>query len=290
MKTAAKKNEVIADVKEKGEEVVYSPLMETLARLGFGARGLIYFMMGLVAIRVAMGSAGGAVDQQGALAAVAAEPFGRILLWIVLIGLVGYTLWGLIRVVFDPLHLGKDAKGIAQRLWFFTSAFSYGSLIFPVFRLLSGSGGGPQNGHQTAQTQKSVAPLLSDSAGQWLVGLIGLGALGVGFGQIYQGFSRKFDKQFEFYEMTARQRKWVGRLGRVGTVARGITFVLMGVFLALAAVRADPSQAQGIDGALMKLAQLPYGPWLLGIVAAGLIAFGIYSMSGVIWFRLKRAR
>ena len=83
---------------------------------------------------------------------------------------------------------------------------------------------------------------------------------------------------------------WIRRLGRFGTVARGITFGLIGIFLMISAVRADPSQAQGIDGALLKLAQLPYGPWLLGVVAVGLMAFGIYSMTGALWFRLERKR
>ena len=290
MKSTMHGDEIYSEVKETGEEVAYSPLMETLARIGFGARGLIYFVMGVIDVQVATGAAHAPADQQGALAAISAQPVGKILLLIVLVGLVGYTLWGLIRVIFDPLHLGKDAKGFVQRLWFLTSAFTYGSLIFPTYNLLNGSGGSAQNGQQTAQTQQSVTPLLSSTGGQWLVGILGLISLGIGFGQVFQGLSRKFDKQFELYRLNPRQRVWIRRLGRFGTVARGITFGLIGAFLIISAVRADPSQAQGIDGALLKLAQLPYGPWLLGIVAVGLIAFGIYSMSGVLWFRLDRER
>ena len=283
-------DEVIEDVKETSEEIAYSPLMETLARIGFGARGLIYFVMGIIDVQVAIGAGHVPADQQGALAAISAQPVGRILLWIVLVGLAGYSLWGLIRVIFDPLHLGNDAKGIAQRLWYLTSAFSYSSLILPTYNLLSGGGQAAQNGHQTAQTQKSVAPLLSSTGGQWFVGILGLISLGIGFGQIFIGLSRKFDKQFEFYRLTPRQRVWIRRLGRFGTVARGITFGLIGAFLIISAMRADPSQAQGIDGALLKLAQLPYGPWMLGVVAIGLIAFGIYSMTGALWFRFERRR
>lgn len=282
---------VLENVKIEGErsarEAAFSPLVETLTRIGFGARGLLYFVMGLIAVQVVLGGSGTTADKQGALAAIGAQPVGRVLLWIVLVGLVGYSLWGIIRALFDPLHVGKDWSGIVQRAGFLISAVSYGSLILPTYGLLTGGGQRAQNGAQTAQTQSFVSSLMATSSGRWIVAFVGVVIIGVGLAHIYKGLSRRFDKQFQLYDLSYHRATWIRRLGRVGTAARGFVFGLVGAFLAVAAYQANPSQAQGINGALLKLLALPYGPWLLGVVAVGLIAFGIYSMTGALWIRFK---
>ena len=105
---------------------------------------------------------------------------------------------------------------------------------------------------------------------------------------VAQGLRGDFDRVLEPYALNSNQRTWLERLGRFGIAARGVVYALVGVFLFLAAYRHDPSQAQGINGVLAALLQQPYGPWLLGIVALGLIAFGIYSAASGIWLRYKR--
>lgn len=292
MKTSVSGANVINEVKQEGEraakKAAYSPFVELLARLGFGVRGLIYLLMGVFAVQVALGSRGAPADQPGALAVIGAQPAGRILLIIVLIGLAGYSLWGVIRAVFDPLHLGSDAKGLVQRLWFFISAGMYASLIVPTYGYLTGGAKAAYNGQQTDQTRQSVSTIMSLPWGRWAVGGVGIIVIGVGLAQIYQGFSRQFDKQFQLYDLNYRQSVWIKRIGRFGTAARGVVFAMTGVFLALAAYQANPEKAQGIDGALLALARQPYGFLLLGVVAVGLIAFGIYSLTGAAWFRLRR--
>lgn len=129
---------------------------------------------------------------------------------------------------------------------------------------------------------------MSTPWGRWAVGIVEVIVIVAGLAQIYQGFSRKFDKQFQPYALNYQQKVWIKRIGRFGTSARGLVFAMTGVFLALAAYQANPGKAQGIDGALLALARQPYGAWLLGVVAVGLIAFGIYSMTGAAWFRLRR--
>jgi hypothetical protein len=102
------------------------------------------------------------------------------------------------------------------------------------------------------------------------------------------GIESKFEKQFKTYALTAENYRIAIQMGRFGTIARGIVFALVGFFFFLAAYTASPGRAQGINGALDYLARQPYGLWLMGIVAAGLIAFGIYSLMTAAWFRFKQ--
>ncbi len=278
----------IEEGKEAAKKAAKSPLTESLVRVGFGARGFIYFLMGLIAFEVAYGARSAPEDQKGALQMFAAQPIGRILLILVMIGLVGYSLWGLIRIFLDPLKIGDDPKGIMQRLWYFSSVASYGSLIIPTYGLITRTHVKGQNSSQTEETQKSVSTILSWPWGQWLVGIVGIIGIGIGIGQIYEGLRPKFDKQFQLYDLTPKQAHWLKRVGRIGTVARGVVFGLVGVFLVVAAYYADAEKAKGIDGALLELARQPYGIWLLGFVGLGLMAFGLYSFMGMFWFRMKK--
>jgi hypothetical protein len=276
---------VKTDVKRAGRKAAYSPLIETMTRLGYGVRGLIYITMGLLALNVVFGKGGASIDQQSAIAAIGRQPAGLFLLWVVLIGLVSYSLWGVIRAVFDPLHKGQDLKGSLARVGFLFSAASYAILILPTYGFITGAGRTSQSG---AQTQQSMASIMSTTWGLWLIGLIGLVVIAVGLYQIYQGFKNSFDKQFQIYAMTAKEVKVATQLGRFGTATRGFIFALVGGLLVVAAYHSNSSQAIGIGAALTALMRQPYGIWLLGIVAVGLVAFGIYSMLSAVWFRTKR--
>jgi hypothetical protein len=292
MKTTVRSTNIIDKVQQDGEEEVrkaaFSPLVEILTRVGFGARGLIYLMMGVIAIQVAQGGRSTPADQQGVLAAIGEQPLGNIFLIIIMIGLAGYALWSVIRAIFDPLHLGSDLKGLLQRMWFFVSAATYGSLIWPTYNYLTDAAQPAHNGAQTAQTRQFAFTVMMAPWGRWVVGIIGVFVIGVGLAQVYQGFSRKFDKQFQLYALDQRQAVWIERIGRIGTVARGLVFAITGVFLTLAAYYFSPEKARGIDGALIALLQQPYGSWLLSLVGLGLIAFGFYSINGAAWFRFKQ--
>lgn len=274
--------------KQEAKKIAYNPLMEVLARMGFAARGLLYFVMGLISLQVARGAAGAPADQQGALSAIATLPVGRILLIIMVVGLVGYSLWGLIRALFDPLQLGRDSSAIIQRLGYLVSAISYFSLVMPVVGLLSNSAPAARNGAQTAQIQQSASSLLTTSIGHLFLLLVGCTIIVVGLLQIYTGINRKFDKQFKMYKLDKDQSRIVKQIGRVGFVARGVVFAMMGILLFIATLQSNAGKAVGYDGALMALVRLPFGPWLLAVEALGLMAFGLYSMAGAAWFRLSR--
>jgi multidrug transporter EmrE-like cation transporter len=292
MGTNSKSQGAVAHLEQKGKQVAHdatvSPLMENLLRLGYLVRGLVYGVIGLMALQVVIGGGGALTDTQGAIAIMGGAAGGGILLYAVLVGLASYGLWGLVRAIVDPLHKGKDTKGIAERVGYAISGISYLLLALATYGLITGRATAVQNGSQTAQTQQTVGTLLSQPWGALLVMLIALIVMGVGLFQVNQGIQPQFHQQFTPYALNTRQRTWITRMGRFGMAARGLVFMLIGLFLFLAAYHHDPSRAQGIEGVLASLLQQPYGIWLLGIVALGLIAFGVYSALSGVWLRLKR--
>ncbi|MEP6985762.1 MAG: DUF1206 domain-containing protein [Chloroflexota bacterium] len=265
-----------------------SPIMEATMRLGYVVRGLVYGMIGLLALQVAAGVGGSLDDPQGAIAALGKTPLGSVVLYAILIGLVGYALWGFVRAITDPLHKGSDAKGIAVRVGYVVSGISYLLLALATYGLITGATSGARNGAQTTQTQQTAATILAKPWGPAAVAIAGIVVIVIGAIQVFQGINSTFDKQFDPYALTPHQRTWIDRLGRFGTAARGVVFAMIGLFLFTAGLNHNASQAQGIDGVLNALLHQPAGPWLLGVVALGLIAFGIYSgMSGIL-LRFKR--
>ena len=155
--------------RREGKKVAHatmtSPLVETLLRLGYIVRGLIYGVIGVLAFQVVAGGQGTLADPQGAIVALGQTPFGTIILYAVLIGLIGYSLWGVIRAVFDPLHKGTDLKGIVERFGFLISAISYGFLAYTTYGLITGKSSAAQNGAQGAQTQQATTSVLAQSWG-----------------------------------------------------------------------------------------------------------------------------
>jgi hypothetical protein len=271
-------------VQKAAKKVEYSPLLEALTRFGYGVRGLIYIVMGLLAVQITLGKGGALASPQGAIAAIGKQPAGRILLWVVLVGLISYSLWGVVRAVMDPLHKGYDAKGLIARAGFLASAFGYAILIIPTYGYITGASK-TANG---SQTQKFITTIMALPWGRWAIGILGLVVLLAGLYQIYQGVSAGFERQFHTYVLTPKEVTLVTGVGRFGTAARGVVLAIVGGLFGLAAYQADPSQQVGMDTALSTILHQPYGIWLLGIVALGLIAFGIYSMLCALWFRIRR--
>jgi hypothetical protein len=273
-----------ADAKKAAKDAAFSPLMERLARLGYGVKGFLYIAIGFISIAGALGKSSTPADQLGAIVAFSKLPYADLLLWIILIGLISYSAWGVIRAVLDPFHKGSDLKGLLARGGYLVSAVTYASFALPTYHMILGArGAAGANG-----TVQLVSKVMNMPMGRWIVGLIGVAAIAAGLYQIYTGYKMDFEKQFKPYALTAEQLRIAKQLGRFGTMARGLVFALVGFFVTLAAYQANASHAKGFDGALDYLAKQPYGIWLLGIVALGLIAFGIYSVMSAAWLKLKR--
>jgi fumarate reductase subunit D len=262
-----------------GEKVARSDGFEWLARAGFVARGLIYGIIGILAVKLAVGAGGKTTNQQGALRTIAEQPFGKVLLILVAIGLAGYALWRLIHALLG--HGPEDSDSTFDRIAAFGSGTVYAGLCAVAVEILLGSGGSG-----SGSAQKTTAGVFGWPAGTWLVGIAGAVLIGIGLYQGYRGLSKDFLKDSKTEQMSARVRHWIEWIGTVGHLARMVVFGLVGVFLIKAAVDFNPNKAVGLDGALAKLAHQSYGPFLLGLVAAGLVAFGLYSLSDARYRRI----
>jgi Domain of Unknown Function (DUF1206) len=261
-----------------GESFVQTRAFEWLSRAGFVARALVYGIIGILAFKVAIGHGGKLANQQGALHTIAKQPFGKLLLTFVAIGLGGYSLWRLVRAAIGHGPEGSDTG--FERLAALGSGVAYGLICVVAVNILLGSGGAH------AGAKQSAAGALGWPGGTWIVGIAGAVMIGVALYQGYRGISQKFLDDSKTEEMSRRVKLWIGRIGTFGHVARMVVFGLVGIFLVKAAIDYNPNKAVGIDGALAKLASNSYGPFLLGIVAAGLIAFGVYSLSDARYRRI----
>ena len=256
-----------------GEDVARSKHLERLARAGLVARGVVYGLIGILAIKVAFGSGGETTDQQGALKTIAGQPFGKVLLVLVAIGLAGYALWRLVRAAIGhgPETGEDDAK---DRISGVVSGIAYGALCFTAVKILIGS----SSSSSSSKTEKATGGVLDWPLGRYLVIVAGLVVLGVAVDQALKGIKQKFLEDSKTEQMSPGVDQAFTAVGVVGHLARAVVFALIGWFVVKAAIDYDPDKAVGLDQALAKLSSSALGPVVLGIVAAGLIAFACYSV------------
>jgi hypothetical protein len=236
-----------------------------LARTGLVAKGVSFGIVGLLAIKLALGDGGKATSREGALQSLAQHSFGKVLLILLVVGFAAYALWRFVQAFAE----GEWGKGVG----YVGRGLIYAGLTFSTVKLLIGAGTG---GTQNQKAHKTAAMVLSWPAGTWLVGIAGAAIIGAGLWNLYRGLSRKFEDKWRVRGMSGTARKWGGRVGAAGHVARAVVFGLVGIFVVKAALDYNPKDAIGIDGALQKLAHASYGPYLLGLTAAGLLCYGLY--------------
>lgn len=249
-----------------------NPWVEPLARMGYAARGVVYALVGILAIQTAFGARGNRqTDTQSALQWVAEQ--STALLWLLALGLFGYALWRIVQGTLDPENKGSDPKGLAVRAGMVASGLIYGGLALAAVRMASGAGDGGSGG-----AQGWTADLMTKPFGRWLVAIAGIAVIISGLTQLRDGWTGKFRKHLKEQEMDANEQRLAMKTGKLGLISRGIVFLLSGWFLIRAALQYNPAEARGLSGALETLASQPAGAWLLGLVALGLIAFGAYSL------------
>jgi hypothetical protein len=249
--------------------------VEILARFGYATKGVVYVIVGILAVMTAIGAGGSTTGSSGAIETIAQQPFGRILVGLTALGLIGYVIWRFVQAIMDPEDKGSDAKAMIARIGYAISGIVYAGLAFLAARMALSGGGSGGDSSQQALTAK----LMSQPFGLWLVGSVGAIVIGVGVYHFYLAYKAKFMEEYKSGEMSATERRWAKRIGQFGLSARGVTFAIIGSFFIIAALREDPSEAKGLSGALDTLARQPYGPWLLGIVALGLVAYGVFCFS-----------
>ncbi len=264
-------------VRDTGRRAVRREWLEPAARAGLAARAALYGIIGALAFALAVGAGGDTTDQKGALATLADETGGAVLIGLLAAGLLGYGVWRLVQAIFDTGREGDDAMGVVTRIGYAASGAIHLTLFAFAVQLLAGSGSSSGSGSGSSgsqQARETTAGVLGWPGGRALVVIAALVIIGVGVYNAYEGAAKKF---MDDLRVSGRARTVVERLGMVGYIARGAVFVLIGIFLMKAAVEFDPSEAVGLDGALARLADQPYGHVLLGLTAVGLLAFAAYS-------------
>jgi hypothetical protein len=254
-----------------GEGFVDSRLFAVLARAGFVARGLVYGIIGLLALDLALGHGGKITNQQGALRSIVQHSFGHLLLAVLAGGLAGYSLWRLFRAVLGHGPEGADTG--LDRLGAFGSGIAYAVMCAIAVQILEGSNG------KSGNAKKTTNDIFGWPGGRWLVGIAGLVMVGVGLYQLIRGARQKFLDDSNTQRMSQPVKTWFTALGTVGHLARAVVFGLVGIFLVKASIDYKANVAIGLDGALAKLYDGAYGSLLLGVVAAGLVAFAAFSIA-----------
>jgi hypothetical protein len=266
---------VNADAEELGREAEQSSTLDRAARTGFVAYGVVHVLIGWLTIQLALGDHSENASATGALAELARQSTGRVVVWVVAIGLLLLVPWGLLEAAFG--HRDKEGGSRLQaRVVSGSRAVVYGVLGGAAVRVAV-EGGGSGDSSQASRTM--TARLMDLPAGQWLVVAVGLVILGVGAGLLWRGWTEKFADQLD----TEGKMGWSGAsyllLGRVGHFAKGIAFGIVGVLFAWAGVTHEPDKSGGLDEALQRLLREPYGAYVLFAVALGFICYGLYCFA-----------
>jgi Domain of Unknown Function (DUF1206) len=259
----------VQGAQRQGEKVARRRQFEWLARGGLASRGVVYAVIGILALKLAVGDGGKSTNQQGALKTIAQGPFGKTLLIALAIGLAGYAIWRLARAALGHGQEQKDSGG--DRVAALASAIAYTILCVAAVQILIGSSTG------SGTPKEATGGLLDWTGGPLLVGIAGAAMIGVAGYQASKGLRRTFLDDSKIEQMSHTVRNAFTALGIFGHVARAVVFALVGYGLIRAAVDYDAQKAVGLDGALRQVADASYGPWLLGLVALGLIGFAAYS-------------
>lgn len=254
-----------------------SDALEHLARVGLIAYGVVHLLLAWLSLQLAWGGGGGSADQSGAMATLAAQPFGKPLLWVLAVGLLALAVWQLAEVLRHRrgLQASGDArkKAVATTVKAVAKTVIYLVLAYTAIRFATGGG---QSG--SGQEQQAVAGVLGWPGGRYLVGATALALIGVGAYLVHKGITKRFLKEIDCADASAGQQRLIERLGQSGYPAKGVALAVVGGLIGWAAITFDPAKASGLDGAMHTILSAPFGTALLTAVALGIAAFGVFCM------------
>ena len=257
----------------KAEQAGDSASLEGLARVGLIAYGVVYLLIGWLALQIAWGaSASKSADTSGALRTLADQPFGKILLWLVALGLVALALWQASEAIWGYRNR-EAAKRVRKQATSGAKAVIYAGLGVSAALVALGSGSSSSQSQQHA-----TSGVLAWPGGRVIVVVAGLIIIGVGVAEVVKGVKKSFSEQIDTSSLSPAAREGVARLGQVGYIAKGVAFGVVGGLLSYATLTFDRQQAQGLDGALQTTLAQPFGRFLLTAVALGFVAFGLFAL------------
>ncbi|SFR42198.1 protein of unknown function [Marinobacter daqiaonensis] len=246
------------------------------AQLGYGSRGVVYLVIGGLALLTAFGEGGGTTDSRGAILEILRQPFGRVLLGLMIVGLLGYVAWRFLQAVKDTDGHGRSAKGIVVRAGLLASSVTHAVLaVWAIGLLIPGNGG--SSGGQGRES------FLATDVGQIVLAVAGIAVFVAGFAQVYKGVAARFERHMS---IPPDKKAWADPVCRFGLIARGIVWFIIGWFLVNSAITASQGEIKGIAAALDAVRTADYGQWLLAVVAAGLFSFGIYGILEALYRRI----
>jgi hypothetical protein len=261
--------------------------LELLARAGFLVKGVLYLVVGALALQVAAKLGGRVTGTQGALLTVFAQPFGHTLLLVVPFGLLGYAVWRVLQGLLDPDRLGRDWRGLAIRVSFVARGVVHAVLAWQAFLLYRGLSVSSRTSEREVAAELFEWPL-----GNWLVVLAGLGLIGFGVQQVYAAITCRLERGLDVAEMRREAGEWAVGLSRFGVAARAIVFAMLGWGIVVAGWSRDASEVGTTTSSLRVLAAQPgdLGRWLLGVTAAGFAAYGFYQLLLARYLRIRHRR
>ncbi|GHA58406.1 DUF1206 domain-containing protein [Pontibacter akesuensis] len=249
--------------------------IENFAKFGLTAKGVVYCLIGIIAFMAAFelqGKTTESAGRSGILRTIQDLPAGNVLLGIVALGLLSYAIWRFIQAFKDTEAKGSGAEGIGKRLRYLFSGLIYGAFAYLAAKIVLGSGG--SGGGDSRETL--VSKLLQQPFGQWLVGIVAVATIAAGLYQIYYGYSEKYKKKIQSGGLKHDIEQKMIRAGKVGYIARGVVWIVIGYLFIRAALQSNPQEAGGNTAAFQFLENSTYGSFILGAVALGLICYGVF--------------
>jgi hypothetical protein len=252
----------------------WAAIAEAVARAGYVARGVVYLSVAAIALLAALGLSPHAQGALGAIEAWGEWPAGVALLWLIGLGLWGFTGWRALQAIFDVDRAGLEPGGLASRAGQAVSGLVYGSLAVSVFGIIDALHD-LHDADDHEQMRTLVAHVLQLPAGEAVAMALGLFILASGVGNMVRAFVDHFARNLD---CDRRIGRWAGTLARIGYFCRGLAFLPAGAFTLIAGWHARAGEAKGVGSALDAMKALPFGHLALGVVALGLAAFGVFAL------------
>lgn len=259
-----------------GPSRISAPALILLTRFGIGSKGVVHFGLGGLALLAAVGLGGKTTDLRGVLGSIFELPFGSLLVLVAAVGMAAFGCWRTLQGLLDFDHVGAGPKGLVLRGSSLLAGLSHWVLVVAAYQLVSMSSGPEPDGE--ARSRHWAARLLSHPLGDEVLAAIGLGVLASGALQLKRAASADFLTYVDLSPLSPSERKVAILLGRLGFAAYGTVFAVIGTYLLVSAWFRDPNEARGMAGALRTVGASPYGPYLLGALALGLVAQGGYML------------
>jgi len=257
-----------------GQQAHESDWLDHAIRLGLVAYGVVHLLIAWLAIQLALGESTGKASSTGAMHQLAQQPLGEVLVWAVAVGMVLLVLWRLLEAVLGH----RDAEGgkrVRKRLTSALKAVLYGAIGLSALQVATGSGGGGKG----SGSDSTTATLMDLPAGQWIVAGVGLAIIGYGANLVRRGWTEKFAEHLDAEGRSGDTGRAYLLFGKVGYLAKGLAIGVVGGLFVYAGVTHESKKSGGLDVALHKVLEQPFGPVLLFVIGAGIGCYGLSCFS-----------